>query len=316
MFKSVVCLALGLLCGTTGAYAQNQLPQGTLFYQFYNRNNNWINVAPGRNFNAQITRTSVPGGLELVGVDCYGITFDPNTRQMCFARTRTVTSGKFKGDQIALYLSNLDGTNARLLQRERIDYSGESELVSDFTPYYASNGDLLFETGNRIARMNGDGSNVRYVTGASENCGSPSERNGLISFEKSGVCLCDAQGYSRRRLANFPTYYGQPQSEGGPYTDAKISPDGRQIAFVRDDQIFVMPTLIAGAKSRRVSDASRPVGYSDPIWSPDGRFLAVGVSKGNGGAHDIYLINLSTGKMRQITNTPDDEMPSDWRLVP
>ncbi|BCM91796.1 hypothetical protein IAD21_03672 [Abditibacteriota bacterium] len=316
MFKSVVGIALGLLCGMTGAHAQTGLPQGTLFYQFYNRNNGWIDAAPGRNFNAQITRTSVPGGPQLVGVDCYGITFDPNTRQMCFARTLIVPKGKFKGDPIAFYLSNLDGSNARLLHRERLDYSGESEIASDFTPHYATNGDLLFETGNRIARMNGDGSNVRFLTGANESCGSPAESNGVISFEKSGVCVCDAQGKNRRRIASFPTYYGSKGGEGGAYTDSKVSPDTKQIAYASGNQIYVASLSDSAVKPRRVSDTTRALDYSDPVWSPDGRFLAVGGTPRGSELHDIYLINVSTGKMRQITNDPADELPSDWRLVP
>ncbi len=317
MFKPVVCLALGmgLLGGVTGAKAQEQLPQGTLFYQFYNRNGTWVDAVPGRNFNAQITRTSVPGGPQLVGVDCYGITYDPNTRQMCFARTLVVSKGKFTGDPIVFYLSNLDGTNARLLQRERLDYSGESELVSDFTPHYASNGDILFETGNRIARMNGDGSNVRFLTGASESCGSPSENNGVVSFEKSGVCVCDEQGKNRRRIASFTTYYGNKGTEGGPYTDAKISPDAKQVVFTRNNQIYVASLGEGDIELRCVSNGGQPRDYANPVWSPDGRFIAAAGTSGDGASHDIYLINASTGKMRQITNTPDDELPSDWRIV-
>ena len=273
MFKPIFCATVALLSWATLASAQDaSSQQGTLFYQFFNRSNGLAEKVPKGNIASQITRTSVEDGPQMVGLDCYGVTYDPNTRQMCLARSHFITQGEFQGDYSAFYLCNLDGTNARLLQREREDYSGYTKPVADFTPHYASNGDLLFETNNRIARMGGDGSNVRYLTATDERCGLPSESGGVISFEKDGVCICDVQGKNRRRVAGFPTYYGAKSEGEGAYSDAKVSPDGRFVA-------------VAGA--------------------------ATGSEQ-----HDIYLINVETGKLRQITMSNDDELPCDWRLTP
>lgn len=316
MFKPTLCAALGVLLATTAAHAQldsaQSASQGTLFYQFYNRENGLINTTPGRGFNSQIVRTSSDGGPQLVGLDCYGVTFDPKTKQMCFVRSHIVSDKGIKGDYSAFYLCNLDGTNARLLQRERIDYSSTVGMVSDFMPFYASNGDILFETGDRIARMNGDGSNVRFLTGAAEHCGMPSEGNGVIAFEKNGVCVCDVSGRKRRHVSYFGTKYG---SIGGAYTDAKVSPDGKQVVFLREQQVYVASTDETNTLGQWVSQTSLNLQFSDPVWSPDGRFIAAAGVPLGGGAHDIYLIDVSGGKMRQITHTPEDELPCDWRLT-
>jgi len=59
-------------------------------------------------------------------------------------------------------------------------------------------------------------------------------------------------------------------------TQPTLSPDGATLAFVsnRDntgDQVFLLP--MAGGEARRLT--AFPGGVSDPMWSPDGRFLAV-----------------------------------------
>ena len=53
-------------------------------------------------------------------------------------------------------------------------------------------------------------------------------------------------------------------------SDPQWSPDGRRLAFTRDDEIWIVES--DGSRLTRV--AAKPAGGHDPRWSPDGRRLA------------------------------------------
>jgi dipeptidyl aminopeptidase/acylaminoacyl peptidase len=55
-----------------------------------------------------------------------------------------------------------------------------------------------------------------------------------------------------------------------PVSDPQWSPDGRRLAFVRDDEIWIVEA--DGSRLTRV--VAKPAGGHDPRWSPDGRRLA------------------------------------------
>ena len=55
-----------------------------------------------------------------------------------------------------------------------------------------------------------------------------------------------------------------------PISDPQWSPDGRRLAFVRDDEIWIIEA--DGSRLTRV--VAKPAGGKDPRWSPDGRTIA------------------------------------------
>lgn len=55
-----------------------------------------------------------------------------------------------------------------------------------------------------------------------------------------------------------------------PVSDPQWSPDGRRLAYVRDDEIWIVE--VDGSRLTRV--VAKPGGGRDPRWSPDGRRLA------------------------------------------
>jgi dipeptidyl aminopeptidase/acylaminoacyl peptidase len=55
-----------------------------------------------------------------------------------------------------------------------------------------------------------------------------------------------------------------------PVSDPQWSPDGRRLAFVRDEEIWIVEA--DGSRLTRV--VAKPAGGRDPRWSPDGRRLA------------------------------------------
>src|ERR687887_426940 len=83
--------------------------------------------------------------------------------------------------------------------------------------------------------------------------------------------VADAAG--SRQLFVLPLRAGLPvqiTASEKPISDPQWSPDGRRLAFVRDDAIWV----IEADGSRESKATGHPAGTSMPRWSPDGHRLA------------------------------------------
>lgn len=81
------------------------------------------------------------------------------------------------------------------------------------------------------------------------------------------------------------------------------SPDGRAIAFVRDDGsrlTIVTIDVLSGAEARLVTDSAIVL---DPVFAPDGR--SVYYSSGLAGDIDIWRIDLATKATTRITDSPN-----------
>jgi Tol biopolymer transport system component/DNA-binding winged helix-turn-helix (wHTH) protein len=89
------------------------------------------------------------------------------------------------------------------------------------------------------------------------------------------------------------------------------SPDGRQIAFVRDfassAALYTVPAL--GGQERKLTDLSGPVsmGYflAALSWSPDGRWLAFAEKPLEGQPARIVRLSLDTLEKQPLTSPPD-----------
>jgi eukaryotic-like serine/threonine-protein kinase len=71
------------------------------------------------------------------------------------------------------------------------------------------------------------------------------------------------------------------------HADARISPDGRQIAYTRDGYIHLFD-LVRETNQRLTFEGQA---YHDPVWSPDGRRIAFTASR-DGSTSDIYVKNI------------------------
>ena len=85
------------------------------------------------------------------------------------------------------------------------------------------------------------------------------------------------------------------------------SPDGSEIAFVFEEDIWVIRSD-GSAPARQVTDTSRPE-YS-PAWSPDGRRIAFTTLRNL--SYDIYTMNADGTRWRRLTDSTDDEAIPDW----
>jgi Tol biopolymer transport system component len=58
-------------------------------------------------------------------------------------------------------------------------------------------------------------------------------------------------------------------------------------------------------------------GCFNPVWSPDGRKIAIGRSQGDEGQRDLFTVNADGSGLFQVTNTPDiNEFNGDWGIHP
>src|SRR5262249_6351697 len=79
-------------------------------------------------------------------------------------------------------------------------------------------------------------------------------------------------------------------------TEPRFSPDGNRVAFTADpDQDFVFQLFVLdlpGGKTTRLTH--EPVTVQSPVWSPDGRTLALNRS-GDDRQGDLLLLDAGTG---------------------
>jgi TolB protein len=96
------------------------------------------------------------------------------------------------------------------------------------------------------------------------------------------------------------------------------SPDGRQIAFVRDDTKDTSIVLIDATSGREKVLVDSPALDLDPVFSRDGR--AVFYSSAESGDLDLWRVEIATGTKKRLTNDRGQELqpqplPDDTQLL-
>ena len=105
----------------------------------------------------------------------------------------------------------------------------------------------------------------------------------------------------RRQLFTMPLRGGYPTqltASEEPVGDPQWSPDGRRLAFVRDDEIWV----IEADGSRLVKVTGHKAGTHAPRWSPDGKRLAF-VSRRRGWSQ-VWVIDAPVPRRGRPANEP------------
>jgi Tol biopolymer transport system component/C-terminal processing protease CtpA/Prc len=85
-----------------------------------------------------------------------------------------------------------------------------------------------------------------------------------------------------------------------------LSPDGKQLAFVYHGDVWVAP--VAGGKAEPITSN---IEYdSNPVWSPDGKWLAF--SSNRTGSTQTFYVPAEGGNPQRLTYYAGGEAPSDW----
>lgn len=96
-----------------------------------------------------------------------------------------------------------------------------------------------------------------------------------------------------------------------PILSPTWSPDGEQLAYVSFEfpgRTAIIVHHLARAERRKLISIEGINGA--PAWSPDGRRLALSLS--HRGSPDIYIVNVASGQMSQLTNEPSIETEAAW----
>ena len=257
-----------------------------------------------------------------------------NTQHNTSGRIAFVTELPNRGG--FLYIANADGSNLRQLpvgqayySRPRWSPDGRRIVVSRSHPDLLDNGIFVIDVDApqpTLVRL-ASGHHPAWSPDGTEIAFSSS---GTRSWPDIGIHIMGADGRNIRRLtyANDPTRC----SEGSSASDLKPdwSPDGRRIVFERDihtsdvgfdcgldgwgyvPNVYVMNadgTALRLLPSTGQSD-------SDPVWSPDGRFIAYATirdglyvidSEAAGPPKRVDFRNLSIGIPLSPTWSPDEK---------
>lgn len=96
-----------------------------------------------------------------------------------------------------------------------------------------------------------------------------------------------------------------------PILSPTWSPDGEQLAYVSFEfpgRTAIILHHLAKADRRKLISIEGINGA--PAWSPDGRRLALSLS--HRGSPDIYVVNIASGQMSQLTSAPSIETEAAW----
>jgi dipeptidyl aminopeptidase/acylaminoacyl peptidase len=91
------------------------------------------------------------------------------------------------------------------------------------------------------------------------------------------------------------------------------SPDGSRVAVITNisgrANIWIVPAEGGWPKQLTVSDQRQ----IDPVWSPDGNWIAFASDYGGNEQWDLFLVSPKNGQVINLTNTPDvSEMDARW----
>ena len=214
-----------------------------------------------------------------------------------------------KGDRTEVYVMDYDGSNMRT-----VTANGGLNKFPDWSP---DNNQLAFVTnlpGASVWQLwLQDLAGGRAVLDAPSGfVSSPSlapdglriaYSSRLPSSVSADIFLSALDGTSQRNLTNRVSSID---------TSPTWSPNGQQIAFISDrsgsPQLWMMDA--DGTNLRRLVAEG---GHCDsPSWSPDGRFILYSWQAPRQWQHDIYLVEVATGRLFQLTSAGGSNESPDW----
>lgn len=216
-----------------------------------------------------------------------------------------------KSGQLEIYLLHVNGKD----RPKKITSGPESKLAPRFSP-----------DGARLAFAQDYGGDENFDlfvydlrTRQTRNLtpDTPDAINPEISWSPDGAQLA----FTSSRAGSFATYILEIETGAvhrvtrHAYTDygAEWSPDGRYLAVVANTRGQTHHTFIvdvASGATRPISGPKGPVDAIYPRWSPDSQRLAF--SSFEPGLYSIFIYELGTGALQQITPSTYEAFNLDW----
>ncbi len=222
------------------------------------------------------------------------------------------------GDRVAYSTPNLDAPNATDLWVANIDGNGRRQIAGDADGAilglsWSPRGDVIAyerrsvigvrgELGRpRIQAVRADGGGAGLLYGRGDESGSQP----VWSPDGRGLIVADA-GRGGRTIVDPAA--GPVTIPGYGSDSGSWSPDGQLVAFADSESPLESRSSIrvASLDGRIVADLRR-AGFSDtaPVWSPDGRWIAV-VGRDDEGQTGIWLLDPNGGPGRSVLISPVD----------
>ena len=125
--------------------------------------------------------------------------------------------------------------------------------------------------------------------------------------------IADVKGENSKRVTRT----------GSPFVNPRWSPDGQEIAFINaefsEEGIVESRLCVVSVTTSEVRTLADSELYMNLAWSPDGTMLAYLRMEKQGTDFDpdelegdVYVIPVTGGTPRRITNTPENEMKIAW----
>lgn len=222
------------------------------------------------------------------------------------ARTQIAFASE-RGDSKEIWVMDYDGFNSR-----QLTFNGG---ISKFPEYSDDNKRIAYTvklpTLNRWVLRNHeiDGTESTIQTDGTYMSSPAFAPDGRIAFSARTSTSRDSDIFvtppSASRFTNVTNYRGID-------TSPTWSPTGTQIAFISDrsgsPQVWVMDA--DGSNVRRLVNEG---GHCDsPDWSPDGRFILYSWQAPTQWKHDVYLAEVATGRLYQLTSGRGSNESPHW----
>jgi Tol biopolymer transport system component len=233
-----------------------------------------------------------------------GISWAPDGRRLAF----DLANGGEGSCRCDVFTANADGSDV-----VRLTNDGWSRL-----PAWSPDGGRIAysdqrDGGSQIVLMRTDGSDARQVTRGSGFSLRPawSPDGSKIAFESvmnrnADIYVMDADGTDPTRLTD---------DEAGDRSPV-WAPDGSQIAFTSSREPSGVYVMDADGSNQRLVVPDQDVDNLGIAWSPDGTALALASDRGEGFGRAIYVFELASGKLTQLTERGAIWGPAWQPLVP